>query len=468
MGIYSEYLGKGMSPADLERERKLQLQRISVLRGGRDVLVCAANMQRQILLPIQINQADLLPINDQLANLKGTALDLILETPGGSGEAAEDLVKLIRSRYSQLGVIVPGVAKSAGTIIAMAADEILMEPASSLGPIDAQIIWQGKIFSAAALLDQMEKIKAEVEATGRLNLAYVPILQGISPGELQHAENALDFARDLVSDWLARYKFANWNARETSGEAVTPEFRRQRAKEIAVQLADHSRWKTHGRSIKIDDLLAMKLRITDYSGNADLRDAVTRYYTRLQLTFESNVYKLYETPSSQILKIERKEAGLSPVAPLSPKQVQRADIAVMCKKCGTQMILHAPFIKGVKVPDGQTPFPADNKITCPTCGSQHDLTAARKQIEQQGPPCGSSDGRRDMSRFDIVFEKLPHPVLIDSDTVRVTLIGTDDGAMSDIEAIREFAASLTDEHEPRTATVDHAGTADVELRGLTW
>jgi ATP-dependent protease ClpP protease subunit len=48
-----------------------------------------------------------------------------LETPGGSGEIAEDLVKAMRIKYEDVAVIVPGYAKSAGTIMSMAADEIL-------------------------------------------------------------------------------------------------------------------------------------------------------------------------------------------------------------------------------------------------------------------------------------------------------------------------------------------------------
>lgn len=183
---------------ELVAERKNQLSRISKLRG-RDVLVFAANLAngRQ---PIGINYTDLLPFNDQLSNLAGNAIDIILETPGGSGETVEDMVKLLREKYGSIGVIVPGAAKSAGTIFAMAADEILMEPASSLGPIDAQISWQGKVFSAHALLEGMKKIKEEVVATGSLNRAYVPILQNISPGELQGAQNAYDFALELVAD----------------------------------------------------------------------------------------------------------------------------------------------------------------------------------------------------------------------------------------------------------------------------
>src|SRR5580658_5745100 len=191
MGIYTEYLEKFASGNfdELSAERKTQLKRISELRG-RDVLVFAADINKGIQ-QISIDYSDLLPFTDQLSNLKGKQLDLILETPGGSGEVAEDLVKAMRGKYEDVAVIVPGYAKSAGTIMAMAADEILLGPFSGLGPIDAQIFYQGKQFSADALLEGMEKIKKEVSDTGTLNRAYIPILQGISPGELQNAENAL-------------------------------------------------------------------------------------------------------------------------------------------------------------------------------------------------------------------------------------------------------------------------------------
>lgn len=70
MGIYSEYLQAGMSFAELEAERKAQLARIEEIRG-RDVLVYAANLSVRVQAPISIEYADLLPINDQLANLEG-------------------------------------------------------------------------------------------------------------------------------------------------------------------------------------------------------------------------------------------------------------------------------------------------------------------------------------------------------------------------------------------------------------
>jgi len=81
MGIYSEYLDRRFNANELAAERKRQLKRISEIRG-RDVLAFAANLtnSRQ---PIAINYSDLLPFQDQLSNLSGSKIDVILETPGG-------------------------------------------------------------------------------------------------------------------------------------------------------------------------------------------------------------------------------------------------------------------------------------------------------------------------------------------------------------------------------------------------
>lgn len=290
----------------------------------------------------------------------------------------EDIVRVIRSKYDSVGVIIPGWAKSAGTILAMAGDEILMGATSALGPIDSQLFWQGKVFSADALLEGMEKIKAEVEATGTLNKAYIPILQGISPGELQSAENALKFAKVLVTGWLAKYKFRDWTHHSSTGLPVTEEERGARALDIATQLCDHRRWLVHGRSIKIDDLQAMRLRVTEYAKVADLQDAIQRYYTLLQMTFATNIYKVFETPTSQIYRF------IGPPAP-APEQ-QAGDIAIVevgCGKCGKNSRVQANLGQQHPLQPGCLPFPQDNLFRCPSCGADTDLGNLRRQIEAQ-------------------------------------------------------------------------------------
>jgi len=378
MGIYSEYLDKQFGFLDLVAERKKQLNRISQIRG-RAILVFAADFDKANA-PISINFSDLLPINDQLSQLTGSAVDIILQTPGGSGEAAEDIVKAVRNKFNDVAFIIPGWAKSAGTIIAMSGDEILMDESSALGPIDAQLFWQGKVFSADALLEGFERIKSEVEKTGILNKAYVPILQAISPGELQNAENAQKFAEELVTKWLAKYKFKNWATHSSTGKPVTEEDRKKRAKEIARVLRNHSKWLSHGRSIKLQDFNEMKLKITDFSQTPDLNDAIQRYYTLLQMTFGTNIYKVYETPASQIYK------HLAPMVPPPSKlfeQARTVELDVQCTNCKQVSKLQANLEKGVSLKEGYHPFPKDNKFKCPKCSAEIDLSDARRQIEAQ-------------------------------------------------------------------------------------
>jgi hypothetical protein len=400
MGVYSDYLNENMSFEQLEAERKKQLQAIAEIRG-RDVLVYAANVSVRQRAPIGIEYADLLPINDQLANLSGDALDLVIETGGGSGEVAEDIVKLLRGKYPDVAAIVPGMAKSAGTLIVMASDDILMEPASALGPIDAQIQWQGKVFSAEALLEGLRAIQRESAKAGHLNLAYLPILQQISPGEIQGAQNALNFARDLVTNWLTTYKFKNWLTHSSTETPVSDDERRSRAEGIAQHLSDHSRWLTHGRSIKIDDLEGMKLKITDYSKQAELMDAVRRYHTLLQMLFDTNCYKVIETAHSQIYRFTEppmQNIGMPlPIAgPGLPGPVPNAGppggvaIGFPCPNCGYVTQIQAKFRPDMPDNPSAIRWPQDDKLKCPQCGADHDLKDARQALEGQfgGPVVG--------------------------------------------------------------------------------
>jgi ClpP class serine protease len=387
MGIYSEYLDKGLG-GDIEalnKERKVQLERIS-RRRGRDVLVFAADLkpvinQERALLR-HVTQADILPITDQLTNLSGSGLDLILETAGGFAEIAEQLLRILRSKYSDFAVIVPGAAKGAGSILAMGADEILMEPfASALGPIDAQL----RGLSVEALLTGVEKIKKEVVKTEQLNKAYVPLLQGVSPGDLQNARYLLDLSKNLVTEWLANYKFKTWTTHRTPGkptyrQPVTEVDKKRRGRQIARQLANHKAWKAHSRSITLEDLRAMRLEVTDYAGDAELADAVRRYYTLLQMTFETNIYKVYETPGSQILRYEVPLAAQKPL-PAKPTEADVAIRELVCKKCQQQTLIQANLRPGLPLQAEHTIFPATNRFICPGCGTEQDLSQLRQQIE---------------------------------------------------------------------------------------
>jgi ClpP class serine protease len=84
---------------------------------------------------------------------KNRPLDLILHTPGGLVLAASQIAKAIKRHPARTTVFVPHYAMSGGTLIALAANEIVMDSNAVLGPIDPQL----GDFPAASVLKVLER-----------------------------------------------------------------------------------------------------------------------------------------------------------------------------------------------------------------------------------------------------------------------------------------------------------------------
>ena len=70
---------------------------------------------------------------------KDKPIDLIVHTPGGLVLAATQIAKALKDHPAETRVIVPHYAMSGGTLIALAADKIIMDPHAVLGPVDPQL-----------------------------------------------------------------------------------------------------------------------------------------------------------------------------------------------------------------------------------------------------------------------------------------------------------------------------------------
>lgn len=119
----------------------LDIERASKERGHESKLICCvANLQAQV------NRDDVVGFVDLLHNIPAnTPIDLLLHTPGGDVDAAEKMITLVRKRVGDdecLRVIIPDFAKSAGTMMALGANRIVMSDSSELGPIDPQVSLQ--------------------------------------------------------------------------------------------------------------------------------------------------------------------------------------------------------------------------------------------------------------------------------------------------------------------------------------
>jgi ClpP class serine protease len=89
-------------------------------------------------------------------------LDIVLHTPGGVVLAALQIARAIHEHKAKVTVFVPHYAMSGGTLIALAADEIIMSKHAVLGPIDPQI-GQSPAASLVRVVEQkpIERIRDE-------------------------------------------------------------------------------------------------------------------------------------------------------------------------------------------------------------------------------------------------------------------------------------------------------------------
>jgi ClpP class serine protease len=86
------------------------------------------------------------------------AIDLLLHTPGGLVLASDQIAYALKRHDGRVTVIVPHYAMSGGTLVALAADEILMDPDAVLGPVDPQLgsLPRGS-WPAASILKALEQ-----------------------------------------------------------------------------------------------------------------------------------------------------------------------------------------------------------------------------------------------------------------------------------------------------------------------
>ncbi|MDV0447132.1 hypothetical protein MsAg5_10060 [Methanosarcinaceae archaeon Ag5] len=221
---------------------------------------------------------------------KNKELVVILTTGGGSIQCVERIVNILRYHYEKVTFIIPDYAYSAGTVLCMSGNEIYMNYYSVLGPIDPQTLTKnGDWVSAIGYLDKIDELLKK-SRDGTLTTVEYAILKDFDLGTLKEYEQAKNLSIDLLVKYLIDYKFKDWNVRETTGRAVTKEYKKQRAEKIAKKLGSNE-WYSHGRPINIQTLEELGLKINDYSENEPLSKLLFEYYCpMMEFINENKIY----------------------------------------------------------------------------------------------------------------------------------------------------------------------------------
>ena len=262
---------------------------------------------------VSINDEDLQGLMEVIHGLTSNELDLILHSPGGSLEACEAFVSYLRSKFSDIRVIVPNLAMSAATMISCAADKIMMGKHSFLGPIDPQLILNTAVgqrtVSAEAILEQFELAQKECKDPSKLG-AWLPMLSQYGPDILVKCQHACTMARNLVQGWLENYMFKN------DADAT------EKSTDISDWLAKHRHFKTHGRHIPRSELENRGLVIEHLETDQKLQDLVLSVFHATNHTLNgTNAVKIIENHKGHAF-IKSTQGTQIALEQLIPKLVQ--------------------------------------------------------------------------------------------------------------------------------------------------
>jgi len=140
---------------------------------------------------------------------KDVPIDLILHTPGGLALAASQIAMALKNHPAETRVIIPHYAMSGGTLIALAADRIIMDPHAVLGPVDPQITTKEGTVPAASIVRVAEEKKEKAED---MTLIYADV-----------SRKAINQMMDLIVH-LTKDKLGEERAKKVAEELVSGKF----------------------------------------------------------------------------------------------------------------------------------------------------------------------------------------------------------------------------------------------------
>lgn len=212
-------------------------------------------------------------------------LDLLLHTPGGSITAAESLVYYLRKKFgTNIRVIVPQMAMSAGTMMACAAKEVIMGHQSCIGPFDPFV----NGVSAFAVFDEFNRATKEIEKKPHTIPLWQVMIGKYPPAFLEQCEKAIELASSIVPKWLS----------EGMLDGLEETDKQNRIARILENLNNPSETKEHSRHIHFEKALELGLKVTLMETDNTLQDLVLSvhhaYIATLMMTNSAKIIESHQ------------------------------------------------------------------------------------------------------------------------------------------------------------------------------
>lgn len=270
MANWSEILEEVQTYQDsigrLDTIRKDVLRRISEITGRNVITYYSGWLKSSDVPNLHINDNDINALMNAINKLDHSkGLDLILHTPGGDIAATESIVNYLQSVFpNNIRAFIPQLSMSAGTMIALSCNTIVMGKQSSLGPIDPQF---GGL-ACQGILDEYKRAVDDVTKNPNALGIWQTIISKYHPTLIGDCENAVKWSKELASKWLQR---------------VNPSINMDEVEKLFIS---HSDSYSHSRHISRQECLEVGLNIEELEDNQKLQDAIMSLHHCYMILFD--------------------------------------------------------------------------------------------------------------------------------------------------------------------------------------
>jgi ATP-dependent protease ClpP protease subunit len=265
-------------PNPFDTVRRKYIGKLSSKTNRNVIAYYSGWLQKPNNVDVIINDKDKNAFMATVHNLeRSKGLDLILHTPGGDLAATESIVDYLHKMFNgNIRAIIPQIAMSAGTMIALSCTEIIMGKQSNLGPIDPQM---GGV-ACQAVLDEFEQAINDIKANPAAAPLWQAIISKYHPTFLGSCKKSIEWSEKLVGEWLSK------NMCKGNEELK---------KKVLKEFGDHAENKSHARHISTEKCKEIGLKIIEMESDNELQDIIlTIHHAYMHSLAQSTATKIVE------------------------------------------------------------------------------------------------------------------------------------------------------------------------------
>lgn len=239
----------------LVKKKRDYLKDLSKKTGRNTILYFSAFLQKPEYRDTIIGDRDLNLLMGVVHKLdKSKGLDLVLHTPGGDVSATEQIIKYLRSMFNgNIRAIIPQMAMSAGSMIAVSCKSILMGKQSCLGPFDPQL----NNVPCQSVIKEFYRAVDDVNRNPSSLGLWQTIISKLNPTFLTLCEQADLLTQELTDEIL-----------------LASDYTSDVKQKIKDTFCDNTDSKSHSRHIDIDRCKKAGLHIVDLEADQEIQDLV--------------------------------------------------------------------------------------------------------------------------------------------------------------------------------------------------